>query len=137
MPTKTNKEPVKTHIRRNDRVQIIAGGGSGAVKSKSGEERGKRGKVIEVDRLSGRAKVQGLRMVFRHLRQSRDPNRPGGGRITKEAPIALSNLMLVCPKCDEATRVGVRLEEVERDGKKKTNRIRVCKRCGADIPEVR
>lgn len=132
-----NQAKVKTHIRKNDRVQIMTGRGSGKVAAASGEERGKRGKVLEIDRVSGRAKVQGLRMVFRHQKQSRDPNRPGGGRIEKEAPIALSNLMIVCPKCDEATRIGIRMEEVERDGQKKTKRIRVCKKCKADIPEQR
>ena len=126
-----------TRIRKNDRVQIMVGRGAGKVRADSGADRGKRGKVIEIDRAQGRAKVQGLRMVFKHQKQSRDPNRPGGGRVEKEAPIPLANLMLVCPKCDEPTRVGVRMEETEREGVKKTKRIRVCKRCKADIPEVR
>lgn len=129
-------QTVKTHIRKNDTVQVIAGKGSGSVKANSGDGRGKRGKVLEVDKSRGRAKVQGLKIVFRHLRQSKDPQKPGGGRTEKEAPIALSNLMLVCPKCDEATRVGVRLEKQEREGGKvKSKRIRVCKKCGGDIPE--
>ena len=128
------KEKAKTHIRKNDRVQIMAGRGAGSAR---GEGHGKRGKVLEVDRAAGRAVVQGLRMIFRHQKQSRDPARPGGGRIEKEGPIALASLMLVCPKCDEATRVSMRLEAVERDGHRKVRRIRVCKRCRADIPELR
>ena len=125
----------KTRIRKNDIVQVIAGRGVGKM-SGSTEERGKRGKVLSVDRDAGRATVQGLKMVFRHQKQSRDPNRPNQGRIEKEAPIAISNLMVVCPKCDAATRMGVRLEAQERaGGSAKTKRIRVCKRCGADIPE--
>ena len=128
-------EMVKTRIRKNDIVQVVTGSGSGKMQADSGAERGKRGKVIEIDRTSNRAKVQGLKMVFRHLKQSKDPQKPGGGRIEKEAPIALANLRLVCPKCDEATRTGVRLERQEREGGKvKTKRIRVCKKCGADIP---
>ncbi|MDR3211955.1 MAG: 50S ribosomal protein L24 [Planctomycetota bacterium] len=127
-------EMVKTRIRKNDIVQIVAGSGSGLVKSDTTADRGKRGKVLEVDRAKNRAKVQGLKMVFRHLRQSKDPQKPGGGRVEKEAFIALPNLMLVCPKCDEATRTGVRLEKQERTGGKiKTQRIRVCKKCGGDI----
>ncbi len=129
-------ETVKTRIRKNDIVQVLAGSEGGKVAADSGSDRGKRGKVIEVDRNKNRAKIQGVKMVFRHLPQSKDPNRPGGGRIEKEAYISLSNLALVCPKCDEATRVGVRSEKQEREGGKvKTKRVRVCKKCGADIIE--
>ncbi len=126
---------VKTRIRKNDTVQVMAGRGSGKVKADSGTDRGQRGKVLEIDRDKNRAKVQGIKMIFRHLKQSRDPQKPGGGRIEKEGSIALSNLMIVCPKCDEATRIGTRLETQEREGGKvKTKRVRVCKKCGADIP---
>ena len=128
------KTRIKTRIRKNDRVQIMAGRGAGTLR---GGDQGRRGKVLSVDRDTGRATVQGLRMVYRHQKRSRDPNRPGGGRIEKEAPIALASLMIVCPKCDEATRVGIRTEETQRDGHVKTKRIRVCKRCGADIPDSR
>ena len=126
-------ETVKTRIRKNDIVQVTSGRGSGKV---TGTDRGERGKVLEIDREKNRAKVQGVRMVFRHLRQSKDPSKPGGGRIEKEAFIPLSNLMLVCPKCDEPSRVGIRSEKQEREGGKvKTRRVRVCKKCGADILE--
>ncbi len=129
-------ETVKTRIRKNDIVQVMSGAESGKVAASSGADRGKRGKVLEINREKNRAKVQGVRMIYRHLPQSKDPNRPGGGRVEKEAFIPLSNLMLVCPKCDEATRVGVRSEKQEREGGKvKTRRFRVCKKCGADILE--
>lgn len=129
-------EMVKTRIRKNDIVQVMAGADGGKVKANSGAERGKRGKVLEIDRTKNRAKVQGIKMVFRHLKQSKDPNKPGGGRVEKEAFVSLSNLMLVCPKCDEATRTGVRTEKQERKGGTvKAKRIRVCKNCGADIVE--
>ena len=124
----------KTRIRKNDVVQVIAGRGAGKM-SGTPEDRGKRGKVLSVDREAGRVTVQGLKMVFRHQKKSRDPNRPNLGRIEKEAPIAISNLMVVCPKCDAPTRIGVRMESQERAGKTKAKRIRVCKGCGADIPE--
>jgi large subunit ribosomal protein L24 len=125
------KTPVKTRIRTNDVVQITIGKGSGTL---IGEKKGKRGKVISVDRERGTAKVQGLRMVYRHLRQSKDPNQPGGGRIQKESSIALSNLMIVCSKCDKPARIGIRIEMGKTvAGESKVKRIRVCKRCGADI----
>ena len=125
----------KTRIRKNDIVQVIAGPDGGKVASDAGSERGKRGKVLEIDREKNRARVQGIKMVYRHLPVSKDPNKPGGGRIEKEAFIDLSNLQLVCPKCDAATRVGVREEKQEREGGVKTRRIRVCKKCGSDITE--
>ncbi len=129
-------ETVKTRIRKNDIVQVMAGSEGGKVAADAGTERGKRGKVIEIDRTKNRVKIQGVKMVYRHLPQSKDPNKPGGGRIEKEAYINLSNVQLVCPKCDAATRVGIRSEKQEREGGKvKTKRVRVCKKCGADIVE--
>ncbi len=127
-------ETVKTRIRKNDIVQVLAGADGGKVKADAGAERGKRGKVLEIDRANNRAKVQGVKMIYRHLPVSKDPNRPGGGRIEKEAFVNLSNLAVVCPKCDEATRVGIRSEKQEREGGAvKTKRVRVCRKCGADI----
>ena len=127
-------ETVKTRIRKNDIVQVLAGADGGKMKSDSGAERGKRGKVLEIDRVKNRAKVQGVKMIYRHLPVSKDPNRPGGGRVEREAFVNLSNLAVVCPKCDEATRVGIRSEKQEREGGTvKTKRVRVCKKCGADI----
>ena len=129
-------ETVKTRIRKNDIVQVRSGSEGGLLAAASGVDRGKRGKVIEIDRTRNRAKIQGVKIIYRHLPQSKDPNRPGGGRVEKEAFIPLSKLMLVCPKCDEATRVGVRSEKQEREGGKvKTRRLRVCKKCGGDILE--
>ncbi len=124
----------KTRIRKNDIVQVMAGSDGGKVAADSGNDRGKRGKVLEIDREKNRAKVQGVKMIYRHLPVSKDPNKPGGGRIQKEAYVNLSNLAVVCPKCDAATRIGIREEKQERDGGKvKTKRIRVCKKCGGDI----
>ena len=129
-------ETVKTRIRKNDIVQVVAGADGGKIAADAGSDRGKRGKVLEIDREKNRAKVQGVKMIFRHLPLSKDPNKPGGGRIEKEAFINLSNLAIVCPKCDAATRVGIRSEKQEREGGKvKTKRIRVCKKCGSDIVE--
>lgn len=134
------QEPCRTHLRVNDVVQVISGkGGAGLKRSVAAGEDTKdrqvRGKVIAINREKGRATVEGVKLVFKHQKVSRDPAKPNVGRIQKEASITLSNLMLVCPKCDEATRFGVRAEEYERGGNKKIRRIRVCKKCGADIVE--
>lgn len=130
---------MKTRIRKGDLVQVIAGRGSGKKRIKEGEDasdRGVRGEVLRIDRDRGVAWVKGVKMVYRHQRQSQDPNRPTAGRVEKESPIHLSNLMLVDPSTDDVTRIGVREEKVERaDGKTKTKRVRVSKKSGADLPE--
>ena len=103
----------KFRIKRGDIVQVI-----------SGDDRGKRGKVLRVFPQEERAIVEGVNFVRRHTR----PRRMGetGGIIEKEAPIHISNLMLVCPKCNQPTRVGMMLLE---DGTK----VRYCKKCGEII----
>ena len=128
---------VKTHIRKNDIVQVISGAQSGLRKAAEGAaaSRGKRGKVLSVDRESGRAVVEGVNIRYRHQRVNRNPGSPSTGRVEKEMPVAISNLMLVCPKCDAATKLKVRVESREGSSKDKSTRVRVCKECGADIPE--
>jgi len=121
-----------TMIRAKDLVQVISGRDGGRVTAPAEAERekaraqGKRGRVRRVDRQSGRALVDGVNIVHRHEK----PNpRKGhrGGRIDKEAPIALSALRLVCPQCDQAVRV-----KPGRDEKGKLTRV--CRGCGATFP---
>ena len=85
----------------------------------------KRGKIQAISRESNRVRVEGLRMVKRHVKKGRDRANPDGGIIEKSGTIALANVSLVCPKCDQATRVGVK---VDGDSKK-----RFCKKCDAVI----
>lgn len=83
----------KFHIRKDDTVKVIAG-----------ENKGDEGKVLEVYPEKNKALVEGVNIVKRHTK----PNAatPNGGIVEKEAPIHLSNLMLVDPKTGEATRIG-------------------------------
>jgi large subunit ribosomal protein L24 len=104
------------HIRRDDTVEIIAG-----------DDKGARGRVLRVDPRKGRAIIEGVNRVYRHLKRSR--KNPQGGRLEIEAPIQVSNLLPVCPKCNKATRVGSRQDEA---GKK----FRVCRQCGKDLGEI-
>ena len=108
-------------IRRDDRVQVIAG-----------KDAGKTGRVLRVDPKRNRLYVEGLNIVKRHQRPRslKDTQRGGqvGGVIEKEGPIHVSNVMLVDPKEDRPTRVGVERGE---DGK----RIRVTKRSNSKIEE--
>jgi large subunit ribosomal protein L24 len=95
--------------------------------TKGGERTRKlnRGKILEIDREAERVRVEGLRLVKRHVKKGRDRANPEGGIVETPGTIAMANVALVCPKCDKATRVGVR---VEADKKK-----RFCKQCEATI----
>lgn len=86
----------------------------------SGEEAGNKGKVLEVLSDKGRVVVEGLNMVKRTLKKTKE--NPKGGLVTKEAAIAISNLMPFCPTCKK----GVRVKGVEEAGRK----IRKCRGCG-------
>ncbi len=90
----------------------------------AGKERGKRGKVLRVLPAGGRAIVEKLNMIKRHQRPTQKLRQ--GGIIEREGTIPLSNVMVVCPKCDRPTRIGV---QVLADGRK----VRVCKRCSEMI----
>ena len=102
---------VKYKIKKNDQVQIM-----------TGKDRGKSGRVLRVDRDRGRVVVEGLNMVKKAIRP-RGQNQKGG--ITSlEAPLAISNVQILCKKCGP-TRIGLR---TERDQK-----VRFCKRCGEQV----
>ncbi len=96
------------------------------VKVRSGADRDKTGKVLEILRSKGRARVEGVRMVRRHLKKGRSATAPEGGIIEKWGTIHLSNLMVVCPHCNEASRLGRRRGD---DGKK----VRFCKKCNEQV----
>jgi len=98
------------HVRKNDSVMVIAG-----------KERGKTGKVLRVIPKKSRVIIERVNMVKRHTR-ARGPQLPGG-ILEKEASIHISNLMLMCDKCNAPVRVGRKILE---DGEK----VRVCRRCG-------
>lgn len=93
----------------------------------AGNDKGATGEVLRVDTRTGKVVVQGVRRVYRHLRPSRQ--HPQGGRIQKEMPIDLSNVLPVDPKTNLPTRVGVRVTD---DGTKE----RYAKRSGASLGKV-
>lgn len=97
-------------IRKNDKVIVLVG-----------KEKGKIGSVLKVDAEKVRVIVEKLNMVKRHTRAGGKSAQ--GGIIEKEAPIHMSNIMLICSKCAEATRIGKQILE---DG----SRVRACKKCG-------
>ncbi|HEX4130182.1 MAG TPA: 50S ribosomal protein L24 [Pirellulales bacterium] len=84
------------HIIVGDTVEVIAG-----------NDRGQRGKVLSVDHTAGKLVVEGMNRVLKHLKRSQ--KNPQGGRLSKEMPIQLSNVMLVSPATGKPTRTGVRI----------------------------
>jgi len=98
-------------IRANDTVQVIAG-----------DDRGTKARVLRVIRAAGKVVVEGVNRVYKHVRRSQ--RNPKGGRLSKEMPVSVSNVMLVCGSCHRAARMGARRLD---DGSKE----RYCKKCGA------
>lgn len=104
---------MKMKIRKGDQVEVISG---------RWEDKGKRGEVIKVLPKENRVVVQGVNLRKKHQSQVQTQGRTlTPGIIEFEGSIDVSNVMLVCPKCDEPTRVGIQREDGEA--------IRVCKRC--------
>jgi large subunit ribosomal protein L24 len=106
------KHPI---IKKNDKVIVL-----------TGKEKGKIGNVLTVEKCADRVIVEKINLVKRHTK----PNAKNaqGGIVEKEAPIHVSNLMIICNKCAEPTRVGKRILD---DGSK----VRVCKKCGEILGE--
>jgi large subunit ribosomal protein L24 len=111
----------KIKIKKNDLVQVI-----------SGPDKGKQGKVISVNTETERVLVEGVNRVTKHLRAGQ-PGQASGGIQVVEAPIHVSNVMIVDPETGKPTRVKTRVETVERDGRTKTVRTRVSVRSGKDL----
>ncbi len=99
---------IKFKLRKEDQVQVIAG-----------KDKGKQGKIVRIDREKHRAIVAGVNMVKKAQKKRKQTDR--GGIIEIEAPIQISNIMIVCRKCGP-TRIGYKIEG---DAKK-----RVCRKCG-------
>ncbi|MCU0846609.1 MAG: 50S ribosomal protein L24 [Spirochaetes bacterium] len=105
-------ESTKTKLKVNDNVVVI-----------SGADKGKRGKILKINRNSGRVIIEGINKRKKFLRPNQE--NPQGGFITMEFPINLSNVMLFCDKCKKGVRIGMETKD-----KQKT---RVCKKCGKSL----
>lgn len=106
-------ESSKCHLKLNDQVEVA-----------TGKDKGRVGKIIKIDRKDDKAVVEKINMIKRHTK----PNAANqqGGIIEKEAPIHVSNLKLICPKCSKTVRVGKKTLE---DGTK----VRICKKCNESV----
>ena len=103
----------KLHIKKGDTVMVI-----------TGESKGQKGRVLEVNREKERALVEGVNLISKHTKPN--AKSPQGGIIKKEAPIHISNLMLVDPTSGKATRIGRRLND-------KDKLVRYSKKSGEEI----
>ena len=106
----------KTRVKKNDQVYVL-----------SGKDRGKTGKVLKVMPDTSRAIVEGINFIQKHTRANPQRN-VKGGILPKESAIHVSNLMVVCKRCNKHARVGV---NVMQDGRK----VRVCKSCNELLDE--
>lgn len=104
----------KSHVKKDDTVRVIAG-----------KDLGKAGKVLVVMRREGKAIVERINMVKKHVKPNPQRNIQGG-IMEKEAPINISNLQVVCAACGEYKGFNIKFLE---DGRK----VRVCKVCGGQV----
>src|ERR1041385_2997354 len=109
--------PVRIDFKKEDTVKVLAG-----------RDKGKTGRVLQVNRGTGKILVEHVMMIKRHTR----PN-PGkqikGGIAERESPIQVSNVMIVCPGCHKAVRMAHHMETAGG----KTRRTRVCRKCGQTL----
>ncbi len=103
-------------IRTGDTVEVV-----------TGADRGTQSRVIRIDRAKGKALVENVNRVYKHVRRSQ--KHPQGGRLSKEMPVQLSNLMYLCESCSTKSRLGARYTK---EGAKE----RYCKKCGASAGEI-
>ena len=100
-------------IKKNDRVKIV-----------QGKDRDKVGKVLRIDPAKSRIFVEGVNIIKRHKRQ-KSQSQPGG-IISKEGPINISNVKVICPNCGKPARLGFMIKD---SGEK----VRICKKCGQQV----
>ena len=115
---KKKMEPVRIDLKKEDTVKVIAG-----------RDKGMTGRVLRVDRSTGRVLVEHAMMIKRHTRPN--PSKQiKGGIAERESAFSASNVMLVCPGCSKAVRIGHHVDHVAGG---KSRRVRVCRKCGQTI----
>ena len=108
-------------VKKGDTVLVI-----------NGKDRGVKGRVISASPDTNRVLVEGANRIKKHTKVTQSARgSQQGGIVTTEAPVHVSNVQVVCPSCDTATRIGHRRSEADDNGK--THSVRICKRCNGDI----
>jgi large subunit ribosomal protein L24 len=103
-------------LKKEDNVLVIAG-----------KDKGKIGRILKVFPGEGRAIVEGVNRIKKHVKPT--PRNPQGGIIEVFGKVHISNLMLVCPRCKKPTRVGIKILEDKR-------KLRYCKKCGDFVDQI-
>jgi large subunit ribosomal protein L24 len=114
---KDKREPVRIQLKKNDQVKVIAG-----------RDRGKTGRILDVDTSTGRILVEHVNMIKKHTKKN-PAKQIAGGIAEKEASIAVSNVMILCAKCGPS-RIGHHVTEAPGG---KTRRTRICRKCGQTL----
>lgn len=109
------------HIKKNDIVEVITGDDAGTAKAR------RTGRVLQVLPTKNKVLVEGINRVYRHMKPSRRNQQ--GGRLSKEMPIDVSNVLLYCSSCRRGVRIGKRYLA---DGSKE----RYCKKCGSSLGQL-
>ena len=110
--------PARVELKKEDTVKVI-----------SGRDKGKTGRVLRVNRETGRILVEHVGMIKRHTRPN-PQQQIKGGIAERESPIAISNVMIVCPGCNKAVRIKHHVDHVAGG---KTRRTRICRKCGQTL----
>jgi large subunit ribosomal protein L24 len=110
-------EPVRIEFKKEDTVKVL-----------TGRDKGKTGRVLQVNRDSGRLLVEHVMLVKRHTRPN-PQKQIKGGIAERESTINASNVMIVCPSCNRAVRIA---HHVDQTGGK-TRRTRICRKCGQTL----
>src|SRR5881394_911577 len=109
---------LRVDLKKEDTVKVI-----------SGRDKGKTGRVLQVDREVGKLLVEHVMMIKRHTRPN-PAKQIKGGIAERESPIPVSNVMIVCPGCHKAVRIAHHMENVAGG---KVRRTRVCRKCGQTL----
>lgn len=115
---KDRRPPVRIQLKKNDNVKVIAG-----------RDKGKTGRILEVNSEKGSLLVEHVNMIRKHTRKN-PAKQIAGGIAEKEGPIAVSNVMILCPKCDKPVRIAHHVKEAPGG---KTVRERICRKCGQTL----
>lgn len=89
----------------------------------SGSDKGRKGKILFVDRKKSRVVIEGVNKRQKYMKPTQE--NPKGGALSKEFPIAISNVMLFCDKCKKGVRIGMNIND--------NTKTRVCKKCGKSL----
>jgi len=105
---------MKIKVKAGDRVKIIAG-----------KDKGKKGKILQIFTLKNKASVEGINLAVKHLRPKKQGEK--GQKIEFPAPLNISNLLLLCPKCNRPVRI--KYKKLTKDATLTNKKIRVCSKC--------